>query len=151
MEKICQYGDLETAKAIIDAFLHCNLEKNKWTHEAHIITGFYLYTICGDEAIEKIESHIRLFNDSVGTINSTTSGFHKTLTFFWMNAIAQFADNVERLELNQRNLESLLNSPLTNSMLPQQFYSKACLHTSKARMEVVEPDLQPLSSIITLK
>ncbi|MBS1598553.1 MAG: hypothetical protein JST75_10045 [Bacteroidetes bacterium] len=146
METTHQHNSNEAGE-IVESFLHCSLAKERYTHAAHILSGFYLYCHHGKHAFELMEKHILLFNNAVGTINSDDSGYHKTITFFWMKAIEQFASRFDECSFIDRNILAIYNSPLMDKTLPLKFYTREYLFTKKARKEIVEPDIKPILDI----
>ena len=132
---------------LVESFLHCHLAKEKYTHAAHILAGFYLCCKYGSGAFDLMEKHIILFNDSVGTINSDDSGYHKTITFFWINAIAQYAQRYGAIGFSDQSMQLIYKSPLMDKTLPLKFYTQEYLFSKKARREIVEPDIKPISEI----
>jgi len=147
MESGYQTYNSKEAKQIVESFLHCNLAKEKYTHAAHILTGFYLFCKHGKAANPIMEKHIIQFNNAVGTMNSDESGFHKTITFFWMSAIEQFSKTLDHLSFDDENIRHLYDSILMDKTLPMNFYSREYLFSKKARREIVEPDIQPILNI----
>lgn len=147
METHIQRYNAKEAERIVESFLHCNLAKEKYTHAAHILAGFYLYCHHGLDAFQLMEKHIILFNDSVNTINSDDSGYHKTITFFWINAIGQFTAKFDSISFMDENIRHIFDSPLMDKNLPLNFYSREWLFTKKARKEIVEPDIKPILKI----
>jgi len=68
------------------------LPKNRWTHAAHVAIGAYYAVRYPGEAFERTKKGIIRFNETVGTENSDTSGYHETLTRLWANVLAKLAD-----------------------------------------------------------
>ena len=95
-----------------------------------------------------MEKHIILFNNSVGTINSDDSGYHKTITFFWINAIAQYAQRFGAIGFSDKSMQLIYKSPLLDKTLPLNFYTREYLFSKKARREIVQPDIKPISKIL---
>ena len=147
METTFERYDSNSAAAVVESFLHCDLAKEKYTHAAHILSGFYLYCKFDHRAFEMMEKHIIFFNNAVGTVNSDHSGYHKTITFFWINAIEQFSKRFEAPVFSDENIYLIYDSPLMDKNLPLNFYSKAHLFTKEARKEIVEPDIKPILKI----
>ncbi len=85
---------LPTAEPEIDAFLEAfesgTLPKARWTHAAHIFTGACAVHALGESAaIDHMRTSIRRYNEAVGGQNTETSGYHETVTLFWVKLIAQ--------------------------------------------------------------
>ncbi len=86
------YDFLATEQAFaefIDQFERGTLPKPIWTHGAHLAVGaWYLLTLPEDMAIERVRTGIRHYNECAGTQNTADSGYHETLTLFWLGIIA---------------------------------------------------------------
>jgi hypothetical protein len=73
----------------VDQFERGTLLKPIWNHAAHLAIGtWYLVTFPANIAIERVRAGIRHYNECVGTANTPDSGYHETLTLFWLNVIA---------------------------------------------------------------
>jgi hypothetical protein len=86
------YDFLENEQSLaefIDQFERGTLPKPRWTHGAHLGVGaWYLVSFPEDEAIERVRAGIQNYNECVGTVNTPDSGYHETLTRFWLKIIA---------------------------------------------------------------
>jgi hypothetical protein len=132
--------DIET---FVRDFEACTLPKPRWTHQAHLLVGlWYVSNYEPGEALRRVRKHIRAYNLSVGTANTTTGGYHETLTRLYLEGIA--AHVVEHCtQTMPASLELLLNSPLGRSDWPLQFYSRERLFSTRARRQWVAPDRRP--------
>ena len=73
----------------LHAFDSCTLHKSAWTHSAHIFTGACMVHTLGEAAAaDYMREAIRRFNLSVGGQNTPTSGYHETITLFWIKLLA---------------------------------------------------------------
>src|SRR5258708_37683425 len=82
------YRFLESEEALGD-FLECfergTWPKPEWKPAAHIaVAGCYLIDYSDEEAAERARCDIRHYNQCTGTINGDHSGYHETLTLFWL-------------------------------------------------------------------
>jgi len=121
---------------LVDAFHNRVLPKPQWTHEAHLIVCWSaLKTRTVNEATAYLRQAIRAYNDSVGTPNTDTSGYHETLTRYYVEAIAQLTG--ESVEQVQSSAHCQRQSPFT-------YWSRDLLFGTEARRDWVDPDLQQL-------
>lgn len=129
---------------IVHAFLSCTLPKAEWTHHAHLRVGLWHVVVYGpDEALTLLRERIARYNESVGTINSDDSGYHETVTAFYVKAIAAaIADRDVLLGLD--DLATVMIERIGAREYPLNFYSKARLFSVEARRGWVEPDLRCL-------
>jgi hypothetical protein len=129
------------ARALAD----CTLPKAEWTHHAHLRAGLWHVVTFGEaEATALLRERISRYNESVGTANSDTSGYHETLTVFYVKVIAAFiaADRGGELDAVA---ERLITSH-GDRKLPLRHYSRALLFSTEARHAWVEPDVKGLGA-----
>ena len=133
--------DLET---LVGHFLARTLPKGEWTHQAHLAVGAWHVERYGpDEALARLRDGIRALNDSHGTVNSATSGYHETITRAYVRLIAAaFAGCTDR-PLMER-VAALINGPSGERDALLRHYSRDVLMSPRARAEWVEPDVEPL-------
>jgi hypothetical protein len=126
-------------------FAACGLARSEWTHEAHLIVGlWHVHTYERSDALARLRVGIRRLNDSLGTPNSATEGYHETITAAYTRLLAEFCDACPvALSLPER-ITLLLNSDLAHKDLLLRFYSRQHLMSPEARAAWVEPDLAPL-------
>jgi len=75
--------------AFIAAFEAGTLPKEQWTHAAHILTGAcYVHALGEAAAIDRMRDRVSAFNLAVGGQNTPTSGYHETVTVFWIKLLA---------------------------------------------------------------
>jgi hypothetical protein len=130
-------------QAFIREFEAGRLSKDRWTHQAHLAAGFwYSWTLNPDAALATMRVCIRRHNESVGTPNTDSSGYHETITRLYMRAIAAHVARYERAAFEE-SIADLLASALSDSSWPLRYYSRARLFSVEARREWVEPDLTP--------
>jgi hypothetical protein len=119
---------------LIHRFESCSLDAKEWTHRAHLAVAAWYLTHCGaEEAGCKMREGIRKLNLSLGGQNTEDSGYHETLTEFWLREVAR------RLE-EKTPLEEILDLP---SGYWRSFYSRDLPTCREARRQWVEPDLKP--------
>lgn len=120
------------------------LPKLEWTHEAHLIVGvWHCYQYGASQALELVRHRIAVYNESVGTANTDTSGYHETITRFWLMTIHHFLATRPHLSLEQV-CNDFIRSDFAQSTFPLAFYSKSLLFSTLARQQWVAPDLQVL-------
>ena len=70
---------------LVTKFSNKTLPFTEWNHRAHLIVGlWHNMNYNFDHALELVKSKIKEYNISVGTPNTDDSGYHETLTIFWM-------------------------------------------------------------------
>jgi len=79
----------------------------------------------------------------VGTANTETSGYHETITRFYVRVIEHFLLTADR-NAPFAELATQLLTVYGQRELPLQYYSRELLFSTQARLHWVEPDLKPL-------
>jgi hypothetical protein len=131
-------------ESFIEEFEEGRLPKARWTHEAHLVTGFWYTSILGaEEALNIVRAGIQRHNESVGTPNTDSSGYHETITRLYMSAIARHVLRNREASFEE-SLALLLTSPLNSSTWPLRHYTRERLFSVEARRGWVEPDVLPL-------
>ena len=129
---------------LVEAFLAATLPRAEWTHEAHLRVGaWHVHHHGAEAALPLLRERIRRLNDSHGTVNSATSGYHETITAAYARLIADFlaADATASLEAR---VATLLASPLAERAALFRFWSRERLLSPEARAAWLPPDLAPL-------
>ena len=131
---------------LAEHFVSCRLSKQQWTHHAHLAVGLWHVDRFGaDAALDRLREGIRRLNDSHGTVNSSTSGYHETITCAYVRLLDQFlARSNPALALRERFV-TLVASGFADRDLLFRFYSRDLLMSPLARAEWVPPDLAALS------
>ena len=134
------------AEAMVEKFLDGSLSPGEFSHEAHLITGLCLLARHGDGTLGFIRQKLMDFLAAAGIPNTDTSGYHETMTSFWLHILQkEFADGNGQVHWNQATLDELLFSEkLANRNLWLEHYSKERMMSVEARKGLVEPDLKPL-------
>jgi hypothetical protein len=133
--------------SLVMAFEERTLLKSEWTHAAHLTVGLY-YCFRHPFGVAKnlMRDGIYWLNDSHGTPNTDTSGYHETITIFWLKTVESFLKE-NREEKSLTALANKLISSCDNSRLPLEVYSRELLFSTEARHNYVEPDLKQLTGI----
>ena len=132
-------------RSIVEGFEKHSLPAHKWTHEAHLTTGlWYVYHEGYCVALCKIRSGIISYNLAMGGINDIESGYHETITLFWIWVLNNYVQHFGAGKTFEQLAEDFVNSPYAAKDYPFLFYSKALLLSGEARSHWVEPDLKQL-------
>ncbi len=126
-------------------FTAATIPHEEWTHRAHLLVGtWHVHRYGPDEALARLRTGIRRLNDTHGTPNSPTSGYHETVTRAYVRLLAAFLARCPiAMPLGER-LALLIDGPLAGKDVLLTFYSRQRLMSASARAEWVEPDLAPL-------
>src|SRR5258708_4863846 len=97
---------LPTTEIEIDDFLAAfesgTLPKERWTHAAHLLAGACtVHGLGQSSATDHMGRCARRYNEAVGGKNTATSGYHETITVFWikvLDALLLHAQPIARAE-----------------------------------------------------
>ena len=116
------------------------LPRDRWNHAGHLVAGLvYLERYPLPEAIRRLRSAISGYNSATGTPNTATSGYHETLTRWYLEEIDAWRGTPPVGDVAQR-VETLLASPLAEPEAPLRSYRSETLHSPEARRTWVAPD-----------
>lgn len=134
------YKTDEEINLLIKRFEERTLPKAEWTHAAHLTVGLYYCARHPFGAAKNLMSDgIYWLNDAHGTPNTDTSGYHETLTVFWLKIVAAFLEKSDGKSLFETAND--LIAAFDDTKLPFRFYSRELLFSAAARAQFVEPDL----------
>ena len=137
-----------TIDHLVSKFSDKTLPKEEWTHQAHILVAlWYNKNNDFDTALDLVRSKIKAYNLSVGTINSDDSGYHETLTVFWMTLTKSFLLKYPAEDIAEV-CTHFLESKYANRSYPFEYYSKAILFSTAARKNWIKGDKKELTFIL---
>lgn len=126
------------------AFEGCTLPKARWTHGAHLLTGAcYVHALGECAAIDRMRTYVRRYNESVGTKNTESSGYHETITVAWIKLLAGLlrrSQPIERAAFVTLAVEHF--SPQRDIF--KRHYDFDLVASREARLGWIEPTRQPL-------
>lgn len=126
---------------LICAFEKRTLPHSQWNHQAHLIVAlWYLTRYSEAEAIARIRNGIWSYNRAVGIPNTQNSGYHETLTRFWVEVVRQYLANSPDSSLVELAKELIKRC---DHRLPLAYYDREVLMSTEARTRWVEPNLKP--------
>jgi hypothetical protein len=136
------YRTLDEITSLIQGFETGLLPRSEWTHAAHLTVAlWYLSRASGREATARIRNGIKRFNAAKGIPTTPTSGYHETITLFWICIVSRYLLAADAGD----SLVELVNGLLAryaNSHLPFAYYSRDLLMSPRARASWIEPDLK---------
>lgn len=136
----------EEIEELARAFCACTLPKERWTHGAHFATALWLILRRPDIMPERdMPDMIRRYNESVGGVNSDTSGYHETITQASIRMARRLLTGVGGDAMPSVAYAALMASPLSDKNWLFTHWSRERLMSSEARRTWVEPDIQPLT------
>ena len=126
-------------------FVALTLPKPAWTHAAHLTVGaWHVERYGAADALTRLRDGIRRLNESHGSRNSDTSGYHETITAAYVTLLAAYLARCSPELALPARVDRLLAGPLAARDMLFTFYSRERLFSVEARAHWVEPDLAPL-------
>lgn len=123
------------ADKIADGLLARTLPKSRWTHEGHLLACVSLVRRHGAaDALAILRAAIPPYNESTGVANTPTSGYHDTITVYYVWA-------VDRLLTAGISPADILHHPLVEREAPLAWWDRETLMSPAARAWFVEPTL----------
>jgi hypothetical protein len=130
--------------ALLDAFHARVLPRSAWNHRAHLTVALAVArTSPAGDATRTMRDAILRFNAAVGIESTPDSGYHETLTVFYMAIVAHHvAHNPQPVSVAADTNQ--LVEEWGRADLPLSYYSRDRLFSREARATWLEPDLVPL-------
>ena len=115
-------------------FCQRTLPPEAWTHEAHLAVCWSdLQQRTPSASLVFLRDAIPAFNQSIGIVNSESSGYHETLTCYYVAAIAARA---------AISFDQVLAWPEAGRDAPGRYWTTERLFSAEARRRWVDPDRQ---------
>jgi hypothetical protein len=126
-------------------FVAATIPREEWTHLAHLAVGtWHVHRFGPDEALARLRVGIRRLNDRHGTPNSSTSGYHETVTRAYVQLLKELLASCPAEMAVRERLAMVVSGPLADPNVLLKFYSRERLMSLLSRAEWVEPDIAPL-------
>ena len=133
----------DAVRRLVDAFDAASLPQAEWTHAAHITVATAHVFRDPAQALDRLRAGIRRLNAAHGLVETSTRGYHETLTRFYTWAVAREV-RAAPAGLGLGALATRVVEALTDRNVPLRHYSRERLMSPAARAGWVEPDLAPL-------
>jgi hypothetical protein len=128
-----------------EGLLARTLPRQEWTHEAHLAATTYLVLKHPEIDLDiELKGIISRYNESAGTPNSDSEGYHDTITRAYLRGIRLFLDEADVGRPIHDLVNELLMTPMGRRDWPLRFWSKNRLMSIEARRAWIEPDLAAL-------
>lgn len=136
-----------TPSSIVAEFTSGSMTRERFNHRAHLCVGLYHLSNpwLDDEAsaAQRVRDAILAFNEKVGAVQTETSGYHETITLFYVRIIRHFLAARKPTEPFD-TLADALFAQWGDPKLPLEYWSKERLMSWEARRAWLAPDIQPL-------
>lgn len=139
------FTDDDAVARIGRGLLARSLPKAEWTHAGHLAAAAWLIATRPDILPERdMPAIIRAYNEATGVPNSDTRGYHETITFASLRAVAAFLAARPAGEALHASVNALLETPYATKRWVLAHWSEALIYSPEARRAWIEPDLAPL-------
>lgn len=117
----------------------------EWKHVHHVImAACYLTDLPLDTATQTIRTGIQRYNLSQGGQNTDTSGYHETLTIFWIRIIHRFLDTLPAGQSRLENARAVAAEFGPQRDLFKPYWSFDIVNSVEARRAWLPPNLASL-------
>lgn len=131
--------------AFLAAFEQGTYPGEKWNHAAHLaMAAGYLTRMSAAEAIPFLRERIAAYNVSQGGQNTDTSGYHESLTVFWVKLVAAHLAGLDPAMSRVDKVRSTVETFAPVRDIFRGYWSFDVVKSVEARRQWVPPDLRPL-------
>ncbi len=111
----------------------------EWKHAHHLVMATcYVLAYGRDEALQRARFNIPKYNEAQGGQNTEDSGYHETLTVFWIDRVTEVLPvGVSRVEAVRHVVTAL--APKRDVW--REYYSFDVIQSREARARYVPPDV----------
>ncbi len=132
----------------IQHFEACSFPFDQWHHRAHVKLAYLYLTRFGfDAAGTKLRAGIRAYNATKNIPDQPTSGYHETMTQFWLRIVQATVQQYGGLATADEFFD--FHPQLSQKKNHRLFYSPGLFMSPEAKREFVEPDLTGLPTATT--
>lgn len=117
----------------------------QWTHAAHLaMAGGYLTRMSADEALQFLRERIAAYNVAQGGMNTDSSGYHESLTVFWIKLVAAHLAGLDPAMSRVDKVRSVVETFAPRRDIFREYWSFDVVKSVEARRSWVPPDLRAL-------
>ena len=133
------YKSDDEIRSLVSEFEACSFHPSEFKHDQHLaVVLWYIANLPYADASEKMKRGIQSLAARYGK-----TGYHETITEFWLRAVRGFLPEGERSE-SVATLANQIIEKYADKNLILNYYSPELLASPEAKSVWVEPDLKPL-------
>ncbi|MGG6263969.1 hypothetical protein ACQ4M3_10595 [Leptolyngbya sp. AN03gr2] len=129
---------------LVQAFENCTLARSHWTHSAHLTVALWYLIDQPLTAPDQIRFGIQRYNQAHVVESTPTTGYHETITRFWIHLIQNYLDSVN-VHDSLLSLTNQLMNDYSNPIVLFEYYSRDLIFSPEARSRWIEPNLKSLN------
>ena len=134
----------DDVRALLRAFHDGTLPRSAWNHRAHMTVALsFGRALPPAAAMAAMRAGIQKFNRAAGIVSTADSGYHETITVFYMHIIALHVQSDVWPESLAADTNALVVT-WGRSDLPLTYWSRERLFSRDARARWLPPDVQAL-------
>lgn len=123
-------------RRLFERFTDLSLPATQWDHTAHLtVCRVALDDRLATAALAFLRDAIRRYNEATGRPDTADTGYHETLTVYYVGAVAA---------LGPVPLDAVLTADSCARTAPLRHWSRDVLFSRTARAGWVDPDLRPI-------
>jgi hypothetical protein len=130
-------------EALVCSFEEHRLAHADWNHAAHLTLATVYTRRYGLAAVDEIRTAIQSYNESIGVVMTDTSGYHETMTVFFMRMVAHVLKDLPEDTPMPEQVEIVIER-LGDRKIMLEHYTRDLAMSRDARYGWIEPDLKPL-------
>jgi hypothetical protein len=120
------------------------LPEADFKHPAHIAVGTtYVCELGAEGALAHLRRALPRYNESQGGQNTDTSGYHETLTRFWVDRLAEFVAGLPQGLTSSECALAAVETFGSRARLHEEYYSFDVVKSLEARRGWLAPDKEP--------
>lgn len=140
---------IPSSEAELDEFLRGFEEGTypvkQWTHAAHLaMAGGYLTRMTAGEALPFLRERIAAYNVAQGGVNTDSSGYHESLTVFWIRLVAAHLAGLDPAMPRVEKVRGVVETFAPRRDIFREYWSFDVVKSVEARRTWVPPDLRAL-------
>jgi len=141
-------SEVMTDKEILQGFEDGSFPKEQWNHAAHLrVAGCYLVGYPAVEALTRMRDGVKRYNVASGGKNTEDSGYHETLTCFWIAVAKAYLAELPDGMTAAAKVQALVDEFGARRDLFREYYGFDVLKSREARARWVAPDLKGLPGV----
>ena len=129
----------ESLDCFLAAFEDGTWPSADWKHGHHLVmAACYVFAHGRDAALERARANIPKYNEALGGKNSANSGYHETLTVFWIDRVAE---TIPKAGSRVNAVRHVVIALAAKRDLWREYYSFDIVKSTEARARYIPPDL----------
>lgn len=126
---------------LTQGFINRSLPKEAWTYSSFCAAAIYIHLRRPELSLYRdFPDLIMAYNNAVGIENSDVSGYHETMTQFFIQTLRWFLDGPAKHLSPLEAVNGFLNSDYGKRDYPLKWYTKKRLFSPLARRCFLPPD-----------